>query len=132
MTTNLKNFIAATSLIIGLGTGHAQAAGITVSNLGTVESVQECLDLAKIALEDYVAEYGGELTNGSVNSRDGWAYYGWDLSPARSDAVIACPIVDGVVAAVLTVHNVRDGGSQYTSKVADRINEIWGFYEFFL
>lgn len=113
-----------TALISGLGfalaANVAQAEGWTVTDLGSLDTREECMRLAEATIDAYRATYGGDGFTG----RSEWTIGGYDLRGDVVDALIICPIEAGLAAPFLIVFNT-DSDNDARDTVADRLSEIW-------
>lgn len=109
--------IALALTLSAVAAAPALAEGWTLQTLGTMPSVEACMDKARIAVNRYIFDNGGGET-----AADSWSVYGFDLEPEAVDAVIMCPTGGGdYINAILVLHS--EGTDR--SIVADRIKSIW-------
>ncbi|MFO7920941.1 MAG: hypothetical protein R6U99_09045 [Nioella sp.] len=98
----------------------AQAEGWTVSDLGSLDTREECMRRAEATIDSYRAVYGGSGFTG----RSEWTIGGYDLRGDVVDALIICPIEAGLAAPFLIVFN-SDSDNDARGLVAERLEEIW-------
>lgn len=107
-------------LALIVATGAAQAEGWTVSDLGSLDTREECMRHAESTIDAYRQSYGADgFTGGSE-----WTVGGYDLRGTVVDALIICPIEAGLVAPFLIVFN-SDSDNDARDTVADRLETIW-------
>ena len=79
----MRRLVSAFALILA-GT-PALAEGWTIQTLGTMPSTEDCMDHARIVLNQYIYDHGNAET-----ASDSWSVYAFDLMPGTVDAVIMC------------------------------------------
>ncbi|PIV76476.1 MAG: hypothetical protein COW55_01410 [Rhodobacteraceae bacterium CG17_big_fil_post_rev_8_21_14_2_50_65_11] len=97
-----------------------QAEGWSVSDLGSLDTREDCMRLADATIDSYRATYGGNGFTG----RSEWTVGGYDLRGDVVDALIICPIKAGLAAPFLIVFN-SDGDNDARGLVAGRLEDIW-------
>lgn len=116
----MKLTAIATGLGVAIAASLASAEGWTVTDLGSLDTREECMRLAEATIDTYRATYGGNGFTG----RSEWTIGGYDLRGDVVDALIICPIEAGLAAPFLIVFNT-DSDNDARDTVADRLSEIW-------
>jgi hypothetical protein len=114
----MKAFFSGLALALCATTVGAE--GWTVTDLGSLDTREECMRLAEATIDAYRATYGGDGFTG----RSEWTIGGYDLRGDVVDALIICPIEAGLAAPFLIVFNT-DSDNDARDTVADRLSDIW-------
>jgi len=114
----LRTFVSGLGLSV-LAT-MAPAEGWTVSDLGSLDTREDCMRRAEATIDSYRASYGGSGFTG----RSEWTIGGYDLRGDVVDALIICPIEAGLAEPFLIVFN-SDSDNDARGLVAERLEEIW-------
>ena len=116
--TGLGRFGRMAALGLLTAPGAALAESYDTIELGLTFNRETCMTKAENVFYRYKNAHGG----GHV-ARANWVVYGWDMRPGDQDAVIMCPIVNGVVDAFLVVHS--EGTETNRDFTVEEIRWLW-------
>ncbi|RME17997.1 MAG: hypothetical protein D6801_02295 [Alphaproteobacteria bacterium] len=104
---------------LALAAGPAAAEGWSITKLGTMATVDECMQKARKVISAYMFDKGGAETGA-----DSWSIYGYDLEPGAQDVVIVCPVgASEQVNAMLVIQSESEPADR--KAVSDALLRLW-------